>query len=412
MKSFSVFLSEVVGYESGHMTHIEDLVFDLGVSGTRKAIYFLRDVRDMLTIGSSNKKSVLTVKFDGAPAVFCGINPENNRFFVAKKGIFNKNPKLYYSKSDIDADTKGDLASKLKIAFDECSKLGITKGVYQGDIMFTKSDLKSESIDGKSYITFHPNTIVYAVPSDTALAAKIKRSNIGIVWHTTYTGSSISTLTPTFGKGIVSKFKNSTSSWMIDATYEDVGGIAMFTDAERTAFDALLTAIGKKFQKMSADALNDINKNPDLLAIIRTYNNSKIRAGESIKNVGAHVNGLIDMIKAKYAAEIASRKTPTGKQNVSAKQDSVLSFFSKYDAADIRSIFELSVMLNDAKKMLIAKLNMASQLNTFVKTKNGFRVTGTEGFVAISDEGAVKLVDRLEFSMANFSPEIIKGWEH
>jgi len=52
-------------------------------------------------------------------------------------------------------------------------------------------------------------------------------------------------------------------------------------------------------------------------------------------------------------------------------------------------------------------------LSTFVKTSKGFKVTGAEGFVAIDKlkGGAVKLVDRLEFSANTFSADIIKGWD-
>ena len=99
----------------------------------------------------------------GAPAVFAGIDPNDGQFFVAKKGIFNKNPKVYKSHADIEEDTSGDLQTKLKIAYDELSKLGI-RGVVQGDIMFTSNDLKTETIDGEKYLTFHPNTIMYAIP--------------------------------------------------------------------------------------------------------------------------------------------------------------------------------------------------------------------------------------------------------
>ena len=147
MITFKIYLKEAAA--NTHMTHIEDLVFDMGVEGTRRAIFFLRDVRDMLSQSSGEKKSVATIKFDGSPAIFAGINPENGKFFVAKKGLFNKNPKLYYSHEDIDADTTGDLAYKLKVAFDECKKLGIKSGIYQGDILFTQKDLKKEKIDGQ-----------------------------------------------------------------------------------------------------------------------------------------------------------------------------------------------------------------------------------------------------------------------
>ena len=109
-----------------HMTHIEDMVIDGGVDGARSAIFALRDLRDMLA-GHTNDNKAVTVKWDGAPAVFAGIDPSDGKFFVAKKGIFNKNPKVYKSVKDVRADTKGDLSKKLVVAFQEFSKLGIIR---------------------------------------------------------------------------------------------------------------------------------------------------------------------------------------------------------------------------------------------------------------------------------------------
>jgi len=67
-----------------HMEHLEDLVFNEGVAGTRKAINFLQDLRNMLA-GHSKTKVTTTVKWDGAPAVFAGIDPRDGKFFVAKR---------------------------------------------------------------------------------------------------------------------------------------------------------------------------------------------------------------------------------------------------------------------------------------------------------------------------------------
>lgn len=405
------FIQHLEEEKNVHMEHSEDLVFNLGVEGTRQAILFLRDVRDMLSVGSANKNVVTTVKWDGAPAIFMGINPVNNRFFVAKKGIFNKNPKLYYSHADIDADTSGDLANKLKVAFTEGKKLGITSGVYQGDILFSKDSLKSETIDGVKYITFHPNTILYAVPADTPLAKKLLAANIGIVWHTTYTGDTIQSLKAEFGKGIVSKFRKTSTAWMDDATFRDVAGAATFTPQERQKFDSMLSEIGSLFRQTPAPVLNAIHKDPDLLNLVHIYNNSKVRAGETIKSVEDHVDGLYQFILDRYTKEMGEKKTEKGKSAVSEKSKKVTEFFSVHPKQEILKIFRLSNMIAQAKMMLVGKLNKASSIGTFLKTKSGFRVTTPEGYVAISDKGAVKLVDRMEFSMANFSPDIIKGWE-
>ena len=86
-----------------HMMHLEDQVIYGGVKGARDAILALRSLRDMLA-GNTNKSVDVTVKWDGAPAVFAGKDPTDGQFFVAKKGVFNKNPKVYKSHADIDAD--------------------------------------------------------------------------------------------------------------------------------------------------------------------------------------------------------------------------------------------------------------------------------------------------------------------
>ena len=394
-----------------HMEHLEDMVLDGGVDGTRQAIFFMRDLRDMLS-GHTKSKVTATVKWDGAPAIFCGIDPSDGKFFVAKKGVFNKNPKVYKTASEIDADTSGDLAAKLKVALVELKKLGIKSGVYQGDLMFT-DDLKRETIDGAEYTTFHPNTIVYAVPYDTPLAKKIRSAKIGIVWHTTYTGDSFETMSASFGKSIVQHMKKSSTVWMDDANYKDYSGVATFTAAETMELNGILTQLGVKFQAMSAAALNGISNDPDLLLLVHTYNNSKIKANAPVTNVSEHVTGLFNYIYDKYQGEIESRKTEKGKSAQEEKRKKIMKFFADHDKKEIEGIFELSNLLVAAKQMIIAKMNQAGHISTFIKTTDGFKVTGVEGFVVIDHlkGGAVKLVDRMEFSKANFSADVIHGWQ-
>lgn len=405
-------LKEYIAEEKNvHMEHLEDLVFNEGVSGTRKAINFLRDLRDMLA-GNSSKKITATVKWDGAPAVFAGIDPRDGKFFIAKKGVFNKEPKVYKTPAEIDADTSGDLAAKLKIALAEFKKLGITSGVYQGDLMFT-DDKKVEIINGEKYVTFHPNTIVYAVPYDSELGIKIRNAKIGVVWHTTYTGNSFESMKASFGQPIVSKFKQSKTIWMDDANYKDYSGVATFTAAETKVITDELSKVGAMFQSMNAVTLNAISNDEDLLTLVKTYNNTKIRAGELIKDTSAHVTGLFDYIHTKFQKEIDSKKTEKGKAVQEEKRKKILAFFANHDKREIVKIFDIANMLTDIKNKIVDKMNEASSINTFLKTNSGFRVTGVEGFVAIDhlSGGAVKIVNRMEFSKANFSKDIIKGWQ-
>jgi hypothetical protein len=410
VNTFTQYLKEEAG-KNTHMEHVEDLIFNEGVKGMRRAINFLRDLRDMLA-GSSKTKVTATVKWDGAPAIFAGIDPRDGKFFVAKKGVFNKEPKVYKTPAEVDADTSGDLADKLKIALAEFKKLGIKKGVYQGDLMFT-SDKNEETIDGQKYITFHPNTILYAVPYESDLGKKIRSAKIGVVWHTTYEGDSFETMSASFGKTITDKMNSVPSIWMDDANYKDYSGTATFTAAETAKITKILAEAGRMFRTLDGRFVDYISANDDLLMLVKTYNNSKVRAGQKVTNTAAHVTGLIKFIEDRYQKEIDSKKTQKSKDQWITKRDQVMKFFKLYRKADIVKIFDLSNLIVDAKQMIINKMNEAGNIKTFLKTANGFQVTSVEGFVAIDhmSGSAVKIVDRMEFSKANFSPEILKGWQ-
>jgi hypothetical protein len=411
MKSFKNQLSEAAG-KNTHMIHIEDLILDGGVKGARQAILALRSLRDML---SGNAKSAVdvTVKWDGAPAVFAGEDPSDGQFFVAKKGIFNNNPKIYKSHADIDADTSGDLSKKLKMAYDYIKPLGV-KGVIQGDFMFDQSDIKKEKINGIVHLVFHPNTIAYAVPNDTALAKEIGSAKIGIVWHTTYSGATFETMRAEFGRPIVTKLKSSKNVWMQDATLDDLSGTATLTKQETDILNRKLSDAGKMFRKISGSTLKEIESNKELNLMINVYNNSKVRAGERITDTKKHATGLVMWVNARYQKEIDKRSSQKGKDVQIAKRDQLLAFFDKSNIKNLQNVFDLQNLVVDSKLIIINKLNKLSKISTFVKTKSGFKVTNPEGFVAIDrmEGGAVKLVDRLEFSTNNFSKDIIKGWDN
>ena len=393
-----------------HMEHAEDLVLNAGVDGARMAINYFQDVRDMLA-GHTKRPVNITVKWDGAPAVFAGVDPTDGKFFVAKKGIFNKNPKVYKTTAEVDADTSGDLATKLKIALTTFKDLGI-KGVVQGDLLYTRDTIEHTTIDGEEYITFQPNTIVYTVPAKSKLAQQILRSKIGVVWHTMYSGDSFETMKASFGKDISAKLSKTSAVWHTDATFRDVSGAATFTDADTKALTAILSRAGQIFRTIPAAALNDISDNDEFLMRVKTFNNTKVRAGEKITNPSAHVTGLMNFVHAFYQKEADKKKTDAGKQVQLTKQKEMMQYFTRHSKSDIVKIFELMNLLVDAKHYIIGKLNQVRTLGTFLRTVDGFRATTPEGYVAIDHIGnAVKLVDRMEFSRANFSADVIKGWQ-
>ncbi len=411
MKSFKD-INLITEAKNTHMTHIEDLILDGGVKGARQAILALRSLRDMLN-GNAKAPVDVSVKWDGAPAVFAGIDPSDGEFFVAKKGIFAKNSKVYKSHADIDADTSGDLAKKLKLAYDNLKDLGIT-GVIQGDFMFEAGDIKTQKFNGVKHYTFHPNTIVYAVPANTPLGKQIAKAKIGIVWHTRYSGSSFSNMNAEFGVDIVGKLKSTKKVWQVDATLRDMSGKATFTADDAKTVSGHLSAAGKIFRKIEAPILKEIEENKELNLVINVYNNTKVRKGQRITNPKAHAKGLISFVKNRYAKQISKLKTPKGRGKKEGERDKLLEFFSDSNLVGLTNVFTMQNHVVDAKLFIINKLKTLSNIDTFVKTKSGFKVTGPEGFVAIDrmEGGAVKLVDRLEFSTNNFSPDIIKGWDN
>ena len=390
MENFTSYITE---QKNTHMTHIEDKVLYGGVKGTREAILALRSLRDML---KGTHAGNVSVKWDGAPAIFAGIDPSDNKFFVAKKGIFNKNPKVYKSAADVDADTSGDLASKLKLALQYLPELGI-KGVVQGDFLFGPGDLSRDTIEGEEYVTFHPNTIVYAVPAASPSARDILSAKIGIVWHTTYTGKTFESMRASYGVDI-SKFKKSKSVWSQDAMLRDLTNLTMNAkDTEEV--NEYLSNAGKIFNEIAGNTLRTLESNPDL-------------AG-TIPDPRTHTDGLVRWINSRYQKEIDKRSTQKGKDAQAKKRDEVLSFFSPENKKSLEKVFELQRVIVLAKLKLINILNRLSKTKHFVKTRNGYKTTGPEGYVAIDKLGgdAVKIVDRMEFSYNNFSPDILKGWD-
>ena len=413
MKTFIDMLNEDKGGRNLHLEHLEDEIINHGINGGRAALNFLRSLRDMMA-GSSRSSVNMTVKWDGAPAIFAGIDPEDDKFFVAKKSVFNVSPKLYKTSKEIDDDLSGALNSKFKVALKEFSKLGIT-GVLQGDLMFT-DDVGKDTIDGIKYFTFQPNTIVYAVPMDSKFGKIINKAKIGIVWHTTYSGDALQDMKASFGVDI-SGLKKTSKVWMDDATYKDTSGKSTFTDNETTKITDVLSQVGKTFHKINSGSLKKFLALQASMtgaiagASLKTYNNSKVRAGEIISNPGAHAKGYEKWVEISIQKQIDKVKSTKGKEKYQNIQKEYIREVRKH-TGNLKQIITFQNLLVNAKMQIVKKLNSVKGLtDTFIKTKNGFKVTNPEGYVAIDrvSGGAVKLVDRMEFSLNNFTA--IKAWD-
>ena len=416
MRGFSSYLIEDAQGKNLHLEHLEDEIINFGIGGARGAINFLQSLRDMMA-GSSRSSVNMTVKWDGAPAIFAGVDPSDGKFFVAKKSVFNKTPLLYKTTREITSAKELPQALKpaFTIALQEFSKLGI-RGVLQGDLMFTKASLESDTIDGQRYTTFQPNTIVYAVPKMSDLEQKIRAAKIGVVWHTTYTGDNLQNMKASFGANI-SGLRKTKSVWMDDATYKDASGRATFTKSETDAITRKLSQVGKLFRKINASELKSFLRLQNSFtgkfagAGIKTYYNSKVRLGTAVVNPVSHASGYVQWVEDKFDIEINKLKTEKSKSLLEKRKKETMREIKKYQNLLV-NVISFQNALVEAKMDIVRKLNGVKQMmDTFVRTKQGFKVVNPEGYVAIDRVGgnAVKLVDRMEFSYNNFTA--IKAWD-
>ena len=394
-----------------HLEHLEDEIINGGVAGAKTAILFLKSLKDMLS-GSSTGKTVVTVKWDGAPAVFAGINPENGKFFVATKSLFNKTPKINYTNKDIsDNHGSGGPVDKLKVALKHLPELEM-KGIFQGDIMFTKEDLEQENIDGVTSLTFTPNTVTYAVPDDSDLASTIRKAKLGVVWHTTYKGKTIADLSASFGVN-AKVFKKTKNVWFDDASLDLVN--PSMTKSEIKTITGLI-AKTKGALKLSGKFLNLLKKESakkdqfTISALLKVFFNTKIRAGIHFAQTKKTVKEFQEYYIDRMVKEMSAKKTDKGKQKYKQYEKEAKKTWKKY-AKEIHFTFATYLGINDAKLLIVKQLEKIKGMGTFLRDGDGFKVTAPEGYVAIDSEdgSAVKLVDRLGFSHANFT--IAKNWD-
>ena len=390
-----------------HLEHLEDDIINNGAKGGDNAINFLKSVRNMLA-GNTGGAVNMTVKWDGAPAIICGTNPENGKFFVGTKSVFNKTPKINYSIADIRKNhgTTG-AGAKLIYCFNYLKRLPI-KGILQGDLLFT-DDKTNATIDGETMITFTPNTITYAVPADSGIVRQINRAKMGIVFHTSYTGKDMKSLSAGFG---TVRGSGGSNIFLASAQYTDKSGSVKFNKRELSVFDAQIRMAEGSLSK-AGPMLNEMSKTTsDQFSVgfrLKTFFNHFIKTTQG--NMGK-VRDMQKRFETYYENtldnEIASKKTDRGKAPyIKAKKDGMA--FIKRNRTALYFAIASHITLANCKNTLLRKMNQIQSIGHFVRTSNGYRVTAPEGYVAVDRvAGAVKLVDRLEFSRTNFT--LPKGW--
>lgn len=396
---------EAVG-KNTHLEHLEDHIFNKGFEGAKEAINYLSSLHEMLE-GNSKSPISMTTKWDGAPAIIAGRDPETGKFFVGTKGVFaTRKPKINFTEKDIDENHPAEgLRDKLKLALRTLSKLNWNT-VAQGDMLFSKEDLQTTNVDGEEVLLFKPNTIVYAVPTNSDLAKEIASADIGIVWHTEYVGGpTLADTRAKFGFN-ADVLGNNKSVWHRDAIIKNLSGVVTFTKEE--SIDVLnainsATAYMKSIDSSTFNWLEQGNEliGKEFLQQLKAHVNNNIRAG-AFDEPTKFAQGFIQKYVAFMTKEIDKVKQQSTKDAKLQKQVAGVKFIRK-NLKSIVAVYDLYLKIIEAKIKIIRKLEIIRQMPTFKETENGYEVTAEEGFVAVDRKGnALKLVDRLEFSKLNF----------
>ena len=392
--------------QNKHLDHLEDRIILEGRSGAQAAIDLLKGMLQFLT-GNAGPNMTVTTKWDGAPAVVCGIDPEDGRFFVGTKSVFNKQePKICKTVEDIERYYEGQLANKLRDALTYLPGC-VTKGILQGDLMFT-NDKKHERIEGKEYITFRPNTITYAANPATPLGKRINMASLGIVFHTKYTGDSIKTATAGFDVK-PSDFRLTGQVWAERAEFQDITGVAVLASDEKQRYESYIKQAEGSLSKCQ-QLLDDIQTGKKALQLdtefLKFFNNY-VKAGRVIPSAARAYEDFKAHLGAEYDKAMSGKQQGTQKKKAEAWAKTLYMYIQRQ--REFYFLIATYMNLQGAKHILVNRLKKVSSLNLFVDKGGGDYVATTpEGFVAIKDGRATKLIDRLEFSKLNFT--IPKVW--
>jgi len=379
-----------------HLDHLEDLVFLQGTKGAKKTIDFVKTIYNDV---KQHKDLYVQQKVDGAPSVIAGTNPENGKFFVATKSLFNKTPKINYTDADVDANHghAPGLAKKLKLGLKYFPRT-IPKGqVLQGDFMFDADDLEDTTIDGIKGVGFHPNTIYFFVPKDTPLYKKIKTSKVGIIWHTVYSGSTIDSLSASFNISDKHIKKDKDVYVRTPMIQIDQAG---WTNAEDAKMQKSIQGMETAYAGLNKKYIDEINKDEKLKGIILVYMNDKVKNNKKMtKN---EIKGLFDFIEGKYEGYINKYKSDKGRAKKTLELEELKASLTK-NAGTLYKLFDWVYYVADIKDVLVQKMNkLTFPESPYMKTDKGFEVTDPEGFVVSNGKDNVKFINRAIFSFNNF----------
>lgn len=393
MKTFKRYLCETVD-KNTHLEHVEDLLFLRGLSGAQIAVDILTTLTDMFS-GEPHDSIEISIKWDGSPSIICGTNPENGKFFIATKSIFNKTPKLNYTQDDVVNNHSGYVATALLDCLAFLPSLNI-EGILQGDLLFTKKDIKPLFQNNEKFVSFRRNVLTYAVPAESAAGMKISSCDLGVAFHTKYVGTTINNLRAQF----LSNPKLSSSNiWLADCSVKFNSNSPLLLNQESTKIRNLLNNVRFYMIKLSAQDVSVITDNSALKILISRYVNSCVKDGISSPSV----SGLTNFIQMKYKNDEAILKTDRGRLNKQKNLQSMVEFLNTH-ASLIQTMFSLFYTIVDCKTILLHALSRIEHTDSFLDTPEGMIKSPPEGFVISDATGnVVKLIDRMVFSRANFN---------
>ncbi len=399
---YNQFLTEAANV---HLYHIEEDIIRNGLVGAKSAVKYLYGMTDMLGGGADGNVRV-TVKWDGAPAIVCGKDPLNGKFFVGTKSVFAQTPKINYTFQDIDRNhTKDGLNKKLKYAHRYLQNLNID-GVVQGDLMFTPGDIKAERIEDEAYITFTPNTITYAVQKGSKLYDQITKAKIGIVFHTQYSGDTFKTMDAQFGVDVAG-FGEDSNVWYDDAYIKDMSG-SLFSSQEVLDLRTKIKQLDSLVEQVPMPLWMKLSTNKDFTTYMLQFINKLVRGGK----LGMRGKDMMQQFLNYYRDVQQQAKDKLKTDKAKDKRDEMVALMGKLfseNARGVENILEIHNRTILLKNAILKQINQIKATKQFIKTDQGYQVTNPEGYVAIDNDGqAVKLVDRLDFSKANLTAQ--KQW--
>ena len=387
-------------FKRTHLEHIEDIIITDGYNGGKAVIDYFRGLLVTLQ-GTSSEAVKVSVKWDGAPAVICGIHPETGKFFVGTKSVFAQNAKINYTKKDISRNHgTEELGQILLKCLVHLKKLNI-QGVVQGDLLFTDNKIR-KNFNNVPHITFTPNEITYAVPEQSELGVQIEAAKVGIIFHTTYTGDIFADMKASAGADTQS-FTPSQDVFFDNATYRDVSGSAKFTAKETQQFMSGLEKLEELLNNVPRDLSGQLGTNKDFVPYFQLYINAMIKDGHIPTNVNQFLQGFKSFYDTRMQQQIAGLKAQKALQ---VRQDKIkqMPVFMSRIKRPLQAMLTFYKSVQLLKGFVLKKMNQAMAIGSFAQTDSGLEVTDPEGFVAVDKTGnAVKLVDRLGFSRRNLT---------